>query len=134
MNSTVSIIVLVGAIFGLVLFASRLLAKSKVPLPEVARLVAEDKAIFVDVREPDEWSSGVAQGARLLPMSDLRGARKLWNPLLTAENKERTFFLYCASGARSGMSASTLRSLGFNAENIGGFSSWKSVGLPVTRP
>ena len=38
---------------------------------EAAPRVRAGDAVLIDVREPDEWSGGVAKGAALLPLSDL---------------------------------------------------------------
>lgn len=100
---------------------------------EAARAVAAGTAVVVDVREPDEWAAGVAEPARLLPLSDLQGARREWGPFL-AEQRERRLLLYCAAGGRSGLAASILRREGFAAENLGSFHRWRAAGLPVRRP
>jgi len=38
-------------------------------LPMVQRAVTEQKAVIIDVREPDEWNESHLAGARLVPMS-----------------------------------------------------------------
>jgi rhodanese-related sulfurtransferase len=102
--------------------------------PEDARTaIASGAAVLVDVREPAEWISGVADSAALLPLSDLRGPRKNWRPFLERHRGQR-IFLYCHSGARSGTAASVLTSEGFDAANFGGYSRWVSSGFPVRRP
>ncbi len=100
---------------------------------EVRAAVESGGAVLVDVREPDEWRDGVAHPAELLPLSDLKGARKLWRPFLEA-HRGRPILLYCKSGVRSGAAAAALRAQGFDAVNMGGFSSWLRSGLPVRRP
>ena len=100
---------------------------------EAAERVAAGTAVLIDVREPDEWSGGVAEPALLSSLSDLRGARAQWAAVLEA-NKDKELILYCASGARSGVAASILRKEGFNVVNAGGFASWRSAGLPVRQP
>jgi rhodanese-related sulfurtransferase len=102
--------------------------------PEVAaRDAAAGAAVIIDVREPAEWSAGVAAPAVLLPLSDLRGARREWGPFLAAHRGCR-LLLYCAAGGRSGLAASILRREGFAAENLGSFHRWRAAGLPVRRP
>jgi rhodanese-related sulfurtransferase len=100
---------------------------------EAAERVAAGTAVLIDVREPDEWSGGVAEPALLSSLSDLRGERAQWTAVLEA-NKDKELILYCASGARSGVAASILRKEGFNVVNAGGFASWRSAGLPVRQP
>lgn len=102
------------------------------PQEATARLEAGN-AVLVDVREPGEWADGVVVGALLLPLSDLRGARTLWNPALEA-HKGKEFIIYCRSGNRSGIAVKLLESEGHKASNAGGFSTWKKSGAAVKTP
>lgn len=98
---------------------------------EAAALVAEGKAILIDVREPEEWAqTGVAEPARLLSKSDFDGDQKEWKPFLTKVGDKR-LILYCHSGRRAGVVASALADRGFSVANAGGMADWKSAGLPV---
>jgi rhodanese-related sulfurtransferase len=100
---------------------------------EAAQLVRDMKAVLVDVREPAEWTGGVAEDAALLPLSDLTGARVRWEPFL-AQVGAREIILYCRSGARSGKAARALSAEGFKTANAGGFDDWKAAGLPTGKP
>jgi len=100
---------------------------------EAAQLVAEGKAVLVDVREPDEWADGVAAPAELLALSDLTGPRQVWKPFLE-KNRDQELILYCRSGGRSGRAAQLLAAEGFRTANAGGFSDWARAGLPVRKP
>ncbi len=102
------------------------------PLDCAARIRAGE-AFLVDVREPDEWRGGVAQHARLLPLSDLTGARAQWTAFL-AEAGARDVYLYCASGGRSGLAARMLAGEGFKTANTGGLGDWADAGWPVVKP
>ncbi len=97
-----------------------------------AARVRSGKALLVDVREPAEWATGVAQSARLLPLSDLTGARTQWKNFLT-EAVGREVLLYCASGGRSGIATSILVAEGVRAANTGGLSDWLDAGWPVAK-
>lgn len=100
---------------------------------DAAQLVADGKAVLVDVREPPEWKdSGVAAPAVLLPMSDFNGERKQWNRFL-AQNRDKQILLYCRSGGRSSAVASTLAEMGVNAGNVGTLRDWTKAGLPVRK-
>ena len=69
-------------------------------------------AVIVDVRTPDEFRRGHAEGALNLPLDRLSlGAAKL--------DREQPLLLCCASGARSALAARQLRALGFDATNAG---------------
>jgi rhodanese-related sulfurtransferase len=100
---------------------------------EAARLVRARQAVLVDVREPAEWSGGVAADAALLPLSDLTGARREWRPFLE-QVAGREIILYCHSGARCRLVGRVLAGEGFKAATVGSLHAWQSAGLPVVRP
>lgn len=98
---------------------------------DAAKLVAEGKAVLVDVREAPEWkASGVAAPAVLLPKSDLDGEQRQWKPFLE-KNRDKQILLYCASGGRSKTIAGALAEKGLRTANVGGFRDWAKAGLPV---
>jgi rhodanese-related sulfurtransferase len=99
-----------------------------------AEKVRAGEAIIIDVREPNEWESGVAAPAYLLPLSDLRGERTKWEHVLANADKDQPIYLYCRSGARSGEVATILTKEGFTAANIGGFRDWQAAKLPTRTP
>ena len=111
----------------------RAMAGPSISAAEADERVKASTAVLIDVREPDEWTDGVAEPAVLCSLSDLRGPRAQWKAVLEA-NKDKELILYCASGARSGAAASILRKEGYNAVNAGGFGNWSSAGLPVRKP
>jgi rhodanese-related sulfurtransferase len=127
---TLLLIILLVVVFFVV---KQVMAGPSIDPAEAAGRVAAGTAVLIDVREPDEWSGGVAEPALLCSLSDLRGARAQWSAVLEA-NKDKELILYCASGARSGVAASMLRKEGFNVVNAGGYGSWRSAGLPVRQP
>ena len=100
---------------------------------ECSARVSSGTALLIDVREPKEWTTGVAQGAALLPMSDLNGSRALWKPFLE-KAAGRELLTYCAVGGRAGIVAKLLASEGFNVANAGGFPEWAAAGWPVVPP
>ncbi len=100
---------------------------------EAARLVRENKAVLVDVREPAEWSGGVAAPAALLPLSDLTGPRRRWQPFLDRV-AGREIILYCHSGARCSRVARLLTAEGFQTASAGSLRAWAGADLPVVRP
>ena len=106
----------------------------KIAPADAAKLVAEGKAVLVDVREPSEWAeTGVAAPAVLLAKSDFDGAQKDWKPFLE-KNAGKEIVLYCRSGNRSGKVAAALAEKGLKVANAGGFNEWVAAGLPVRKP
>jgi len=97
-----------------------------------AKLVAEGKAVLVDVREPSEWAeSGVAAPAVLLPKSEFdEGLIGEWKDFL-AKTGDKQIITYCRSGKRAGVVAAALAAKGHKVANAGGFKDWQAAGLPV---
>lgn len=80
-------------------------------------------AVVLDVRTASEYQSGHLKQANNLDW--LGGAFKR---KATALDKDKTYFLYCASGIRSGKAAAHLVDLGFeNVYNVGGYASVKNA-------
>ncbi len=100
---------------------------------EGAPRIRSGQACLIDVREADEHSEAVVEGAMLLPLSDLAGARTQWQPFL-ATIAQKELFLYCGAGVRSGMAARVLTNEGFRASNAGSLADWEAAGWPVVRP
>jgi rhodanese-related sulfurtransferase len=123
----------IGLVVALFVLRPLLFGGRRVNPEEAAQRISAGTAVLIDVREPSEWADGVAQPAVLLTLGDLRGERKNWKPFLE-KNRGKELILYCASGVRSGMAASQLKSEGFSVANLGGFGRWVSASLPVRKP
>ena len=105
----------------------------KISPAEAAKLVADGKAVLVDVREPSEWAeTGVAAPAVLLAKSDFDGVQKDWKPFLE-KNTGKKIILYCRSGGRAGIVGAALAEKGLNVANAGGLKDWIGAGLPVRK-
>lgn len=102
---------------------------------EAAKLVADGKAVLVDVREPNEWAdTGVAAPAALLPKSEFdAGLAGDWQAFL-AKVGDKQIITYCRSGRRSAAVAEALAAKGHKVANAGGFQGWQDAGLPTRRP
>ncbi len=72
---------------------------------------------IIDVRTSAEFRQGHAPGSRNIPLDQLEAR-------LVEIDRERPVVLCCASGARSGMAANWLKSMGYDATNAG---SWIAV-------
>lgn len=100
---------------------------------ECAASVRAGESILIDVREPREWASGVAQHAKLLPLSDLTGSRTQWQRFL-ADHADKEMLFYCAHGGRSVMAARILAAEGFRTANAGSITDWVAAGWPLVKP
>jgi molybdopterin/thiamine biosynthesis adenylyltransferase/rhodanese-related sulfurtransferase len=110
-----------------------LLQRVKDEIDEVDARGAQDLdgALFVDVRERDEWEEGHLPGAVHVSRGNLESRIES-----VAPDRTQPVLLYCAVGARSAFAAKTLTELGY--ENVsslaGGFTDWKRNGYEVVLP
>src|SRR5947199_5676489 len=100
--------------------------------PAAVREQAQNGAVLVDVREPDEWGAGHVPGARHVPKSYLESRIEGVIP-----QRDAHVVLYCASGNRSAWAARTLiEDLGYeHVESMtGGFTLWEVGGYQLQMP
>lgn len=92
---------------------------------------AAGRAILIDIREPEEHATGVAPGARLLPMRQL-SARLAEIPL----DPKKPVLLICNTQNRSGATLRALRQRGYGHVRYvsGGMSEWTRRGWPLVKP
>jgi rhodanese-related sulfurtransferase len=104
---------------------------TKIKPAEAAQLVADGKAVLVDIREPAEWAeAGVAAPAVLLPKSDFDGDKTQWKDFL-AKVGDKQIILYCRSGRRADAVGQALATEGRTVANAGGLKDWVAAGLPT---
>src|SRR5882724_9252777 len=113
---------------------SELLKDARSQVPEVQPLDLSRQSpgpVIVDVREKDETDAGMLPGAKPVP----RGFLEL-RIEETVPDRGADLVLYCAGGTRSLLAARTLKNMGYTRVRslAGGFSAWKSAGLPVETP
>jgi molybdopterin/thiamine biosynthesis adenylyltransferase/rhodanese-related sulfurtransferase len=103
---------------------------SEITAPEAKDLVG-DGALFVDIRERDEWEEGNIPGAVHIPRGFLESRIDA-----AAPDRDQQIVVYCQSGARSAFGAKTLQELGY--ENVtslaGGYTDWKRNGYEIVLP
>jgi len=112
-----------------------LVAESKTRIKEIdaaaaAQAIQAGGVSVVDVREPDEFRQGHAEGAFNIP----RGVAEMGIPQMIPDPRTR-IICYCAGGNRSALVADNLRQMGYeNIESmIGGFQAWVRSGGKVVR-
>ncbi len=113
-----------------------MLAEAKAAVREIDPAQAEqelsaDKAVVLDVREPDEYEQGALPGAVHIPRGTLETSVEGRIP-----DKSSHLVVYCAGGTRSAFAAKTLQELGYTdvSSVIGGFNRWKDEGREWSTP
>ena len=93
-------------------------------------LMNREKAVVVDVREPEEFAAGYIAGSKNIPAKDLQ--TKL---TLAVKNKNVPLILVCQTGLRSGRALAVARQLGYEqARSLGGgIVEWGKANLPIEK-
>lgn len=97
---------------------------------EAVMLINREKAVVVDVCEPNEYAAGHVIGAKNIPLADLE------TKLPTAvKNKATPVILVCATGVRSNRALGIAKKLGYEKAHSlsGGMGAWRAASLPVEK-
>jgi phage shock protein E len=89
-------------------------------IPLAKRLIAEERAIVLDVRSLEEWDTGHLEGAILVPHTELASRM---DEVVDAAGGEfgRPVVIYCRSGRRADLARTALEAQGFTkVTNAGG--------------
>lgn len=94
------------------------------------QLINRERAVVVDVRDPEEFAAGHMTGAKNVPLDQLEA--KL---ATTVKNKNLPLLLVCATGARAQRAVATARKLGYEQAQAvaGGLKGWREANLPVEK-
>ena len=92
------------------------------------QLINRERAVVVDVSEPEEFAAGHIGGAKNVPVGELE--KKL---TATVKNKTLPVILVCATGARSNRALAAVKKLGYEQAQAlgGGLKAWKDANLPI---
>jgi rhodanese-related sulfurtransferase len=127
-------IVLVMVVSGLMLlwpYVQRLLSPVReVGTHDATRLMNNENAVVLDVRDAKEAAAGRLPNAVQIPLSELKTrVGEL------AKSSRRPVIVYCDRGQRSRGAVSVLGKGGFERIYLlrGGFNAWKEAGLPVQK-
>lgn len=105
--------------------------EGSVPIETARADLEAGKVTLIDIREPAEHATGVAAGARLLPMSQI-------NQRISEIPKDpgQAVLLVCNTQNRSQAVSKMLRDNGYtNVRYVqGGMSEWARRGWPLVRP
>jgi molybdopterin/thiamine biosynthesis adenylyltransferase/rhodanese-related sulfurtransferase len=111
-----------------------LLAQTKAHITEIDPAAAEARvgdAVFLDVREQDEYDAGAIPGSIHIPRGHLESQVEPRIP-----DRDTPIVIYCAGGTRSAFAAETLEQLGYSdvVSMAGGFGRWKNEGRDWQTP
>lgn len=101
------------------------MSAAEVTVDELAALLADGGATVVDVREPGEYVEAHIPGVQLIPMGSV---------IEQIEDipRDRTVYVVCALGGRSGQVADYLDGQGYDVRNVaGGTNAWIRAGHAV---
>ncbi len=106
-------------------------AVPKIDAAEARRLISEEDALVIDVREgPEVQATGKVKGAHHVPRGTLEfKADPEAQTHDAAFRADRPIVVYCASGGRAALAGQTLKQMGYDkVYNLGGFKDWAEAG------
>lgn len=101
-----------------------------VDVTRAVQLINREKAVVIDVCEPQEFAQGHIGGARNVPLGSLESAGAS-----LPSNKATPLVVSCPRGARASRAAVTLRKLGHQQVYVlaGGNAAWHAANLPLEK-
>lgn len=130
-NHTILVAAL-GAIIVYIVFTEvkRLGGSRAINAHEVVRLINDENALLIDVRESSDFKTGHILNARNIPQ-----ARLITDISNLVKDKSRPIVLYCKTGSRTNEACRALRAAGY--ENVSqlknGYFAWQDANLPVEK-
>ncbi|MFN9708118.1 MAG: rhodanese-like domain-containing protein [Burkholderiales bacterium] len=96
---------------------------------DAVTLINREKAVLIDVSEPEEFAQGHAGGAQNIPLSQIESSRQL------PKKKTLPLIVLCPTGSRALRALPILKKLGFeNCQALsGGTNAWRQAGLPIDK-
>lgn len=97
-----------------------------ITVDELKKKVLDSNPVnIVDVRNDEETAMGVIPGAKTIPMDQIPDN-------LNEFNKDETYYIICAAGARSAKVVEYLEDKGVHAVNVeGGMNEWGDEGTVI---
>lgn len=94
------------------------------------QLINREKAVVIDVSEPEEFAAAHVNGAKNVPLGQLEERLPQ-----VVKNKALPLVLVCAKGARAHRAVAVAKKLGYeNAQALaGGLKAWREASLPVEK-
>ena len=100
-----------------------------VSVNDAVQLINREKAVLIDVSEPEEYAKSHATNSRNVPLNSLEGSKDL------PSNKALPLVVVCATGARANRAVAILQKLGFEKARplAGGMAAWREASLPTEK-
>ena len=97
---------------------------------QAVQLINREKAVVIDVCEPDEFAQGHVAGAKNVPLAQLQDQL----PKLV-KNKTTPVVLLCQAGSRAARAAAQAQKMGYaQAQPLaGGLKAWREASLPIDK-
>ena len=97
---------------------------------QAVHLMNREKAVVIDVCQPEEFAQGHVTGARNIPLAQLEALLPQ-----TVKNKSTPVILVCQVGARSARATALARKLGYEkAQSLsGGLKAWRAANMPIEK-
>ena len=111
-------------------------AVPKITPDEARRLISDQNALLLDVRDASEvQASGKIMGALNISRGMLEFRADADTPYHNPELRtDRPIIIYCASGGRAALSGKVLKEMGYqNVYNLGAFKDWVEIGWEVEK-
>lgn len=121
-----TVIILIGVALALFYLNKLKNSQNVIPPQKFKELLQEEIGVIIDVRTKDEYNSGHLKKADYnFDISSPDFEQKI-----KKMDKDKNYFLYCRSGARSGRAAQIMKRNGFeNVYNVGGLQSLVNAGF-----
>lgn len=90
----------------------------------LSKLKNDDNAVLIDVRTPEETAEGMIPGAKEV---DFRASN--FSQQISELDKDKAYYLYCRSGARSANAMNMMKEMGFPEvyNLVGGYNAYQSA-------
>ncbi len=97
---------------------------------QAVQLINREKALVIDVCEPDEFAAGHVGGAKNIPLGQLQERLPQ-----VAKNKAVPVIMVCAKGGGAARAAGIAKGLGYDkAQTLaGGLAAWREASMPVEK-
>jgi rhodanese-related sulfurtransferase len=97
---------------------------------EAVLLINREKAVLIDVCEPEEFAQGHAVGSKNIPLAQFEAQLPL-----VVKNKSVPVILVCQAGSRAARAADQAKKLGYERAQAlaGGLKAWREASLPTEK-